>query len=244
MGIFVNAVGANAYLRRLTSLNYNAPYTVLFSMYVLTQAAFANDYEWGIGGTSGYSSGNRIGTRVDNFRGSSASFYSIWVSPAGTAFQAAASVKPADASWVRASIRRTSVTSLILRIDGTDRATNTTDVTAREAVAGEVWFRDESNVANSHVGCGITNYKAFSAALAGADIDAEHLTTTVIDTANIYSASPMGSITDLATNLIVVGGNNWVAGTDLIVGANDPGVTYEGAAGFPKSNRLNLMGVG
>jgi len=229
--------GATSEGRRLTTLDFNATYTVLFSIYV--DANITNDVVWGISGSTSAGSGASLGSRYDSIRGSSGGLWKLAVSSTGGPSDAVSSVTPSASTWYRVSARRTSDTSLILRVNGTDIATSSLDVSAREAVYNEVIFYDDNAGGGATAGMRISNYKSWSAVLSTAEIDAEHAATSFIVTANKFSGSPMGDASVLAGNDTADGsGNSWTLGVGLVAGANDSYVDYGGAAGHPIGKRL------
>jgi hypothetical protein len=212
---------------RATTMSHNSAYTVLFNFYH-AGGSFSDVFVWGISGSTTSDGGAYLGTRADRILGSGAGNWKLTVNVSGNEDFIAGS-GPSAAGWYNVSVRRASATSLILRVNGSDLVTATTDVSSREAAAYEVFGMDEYSGGRTPINSRFTNYKAWTAALSTSEIDAEHDTTTFIVTSNKYSGSPMGDASTLAGNNTADGsGAAWTLGAGLIAGANDPGVTYAG----------------
>jgi hypothetical protein len=214
---------------RPTTLSHNNAYTVLFNYYY-PGSGFADSFLWGISGSTTSDSGNYIGLRADKIQGSGAGNWKLVINN-GSNNDFIAGSGPSAAGWYNVSIRRTSATNVVLRVNGSDLATGTTDVTGREAVAYEALFTDEYAGSRAALNSRVTNYKSWSSALSASQIDAEHGATTFTVTTNKYSGSPMGDAGTLSGNNTADGsGTSWTLGAGLIAGANDPGVTYSGGS--------------
>lgn len=235
MGIFVATAGAStSRLRRAAVINYNLPYTVCFSFYIPTASTWTNDFLWGTSGQSN-STSTSLGNRREHFGGSSGAFWKLSASDSAGSLQSVnmTTGPSADATWRRIGIKRSAVTTFGFRMwNGTAWISNSTnvsrDVTGREVVYAEQFFWD--GLDSSSTGIGVCNYKAFNRALTDAEIEAELVTDTVMVTdGSCISRNPMSDTVTLTNNLTdVITGLNWSVGSQVIVGANDPGVTFSG----------------
>lgn len=224
MAIQTSASDATSYIRRSTSINYNSAYTVLFRYY--STGSHSGDFLWGISGTTGSGTGSYPSSSyLDRMRFVSGGALWIDVLNSGSASVVGTSLA---SGWHSIAVVRTNVTTIKMRIDGTNYTGTTSDVTGREASAYEFMLAHANSSSEGvPVGSFITNYKSWTSALSDAEIDAEMLNTTFTVTSNKFSGSPMGDAATLAGNLTATdSGTTWTAGAGVTYGANDGSVNY------------------
>jgi hypothetical protein len=227
MSVEVQTSGSTAFLRRTASLfDMDSAYTVLFRIF-LPSANPTAQIPWGLSGATSYGSGTRLGTYSETLRWKSDNDLNTECFD-GTNFISALISTAFPSGWNSIAVSRVSLTQVKIRANGETQSATNASFTDREASAIEMLFADRGSGDNfMAAGTRITNYKAWTAALSDAEIDAEMLTTTVQRSANFYTQSPMGDASTLANNLTQIGSSStWTAGAGLIAGANDPSVTY------------------
>jgi hypothetical protein len=239
VAIQINTSGSDGKIVRATSLNYNAAYTVLFRLYVASSSTSA--FIWGMCDSAGTASSTQFGNNaVDKVRfdGSGNIRLTTWSGSAGadTTMSTLAS-----STWHSIAIIRSSNAAIKIRVNGTNSSTDTTSMAARNAVACEVWGFDDNAFNGLPTGFRITNYKAWTSALTDGEVDAEFAATAFTVSSNKFSGSPMGDASVSSNNASADGsGTAWTLDTQIIAGANDPGVTY----GSSFIARRTLLGVG
>jgi hypothetical protein len=232
MSLELQTVGTTGEVIRVAAFSHNAAYTVLFNVYFPSAMSF--DFVYGVGGTTSSNGGTSLGSLQDSIKTNGAST-SIKLVASGS--ETIPNYLPGT-GWHKLAIIRSSTTAVKMRYNGTNTATITNDVSARESTLTEAFFRYDSGPDSARAGVRVTNYKCWSAALSDAEVDAEHATTSFIVTANKVTGSPMGDISVLSNNLTADGaGNVWTAGAGIIAGANDPAVNYGASPAPPKMGR-------
>ena len=228
MSIQIGTSGSTAEGLRSTSLNYNAAYTVLFRFFLPSGGA-SSCFMWGLSGTTSYNSGNNFGSRGEwlRFSGGGSLVLRSWDGAAGT--DTTIGTLNTNA-WNSIAVIRSSASSVIVRLNGSNSAADTTNFASREAVALEVIGWNDTEFNGLPNGCRFTNYKSWSAALSNAEADAEFGATAFTRSTNKYSGSPMGDASTLAGNNTADGsGTAWTLNSGgLVAGANDGSVTYGG----------------
>lgn len=225
-------------------LNYNAAYTVTFSLYVPSNTPLYAWF-WAICGSSGAGSPIQIGTTKDGLRLKSNGnvLFELWDGADGGQVDTGITL---NSGWHYFAVIRSAINSVKVRArlngasSSSDIATASSDMTGREAAAHELLF-GRGSTDNMVPGTRMTNYKAWTAALSNSEVDAEWYTTSFIVTANKWSGSPMGDAATLAGNATADGsGTNWTARADMTYGANNPAISY-GSSFIP---RAMMLGVG
>jgi hypothetical protein len=229
MSIQVSTQDSTCYIRRSTSLSYNAAYTVLFRIY--KTGTVTSTTMWTLSASIGSGGGTTEGSYYEHIRFNSGGQLVLenWVGGSGITIAGPASLSD---GWHEIAAIRSSSSVVKLRVDGTDYTTSSLEASGRDASAYEIMLSRGSEY--MAVGSRVTNYKAWSSALSNAEVDAEHDATAFTVTANKYSGSPMGDTGNLSNNLTADGsGTTWTAGAGVTFGANDPGVTYGGGSSVP-----------
>lgn len=247
MSIEVQTSDSTCWVKRGSNLyDYDTAYTVLFNIYLPADNP-TSDTAWFISGNTGSSSGTNIGNVSDQLRWKSDNDFNAECFD-GTIFLAPLISTAFTSGWNRVAIVKESQTAVHIRANGASSSTSSNAGFAnREATAWEALFSRLSSGQACPVGTRITNYKVWTAALSDAEIDAEHVTTSIVKSSGFYSQSPMGDENTLSNNLTQIGSSSsWTAGAGMVAGLNDPGVDYGagGGSGVPKSNKFFLMGIG